>query len=116
MRQKMLCNGGDCIQRFGTAGTDPRSSRLNLYTKTSCSCASRNRFCIQKMNGRLSAERVNVYKTNSGMLKGVFVLENVFGYFLAIGAGLTMGIAIVLIPSFMVYNKFSGGRKNVRKL
>lgn len=37
-------------------------------------------------------------------IQGVRALENVFSYFFAIGAGLTFGIAIVLLPGIWIYN------------
>jgi hypothetical protein len=37
---------------------------------------------------------------------------NVFSYFVAIGAGLSFGIAVVFLPSFWLFNKLRGGKTN----
>lgn len=42
-------------------------------------------------------------------------MENVFSYFFAIGAGLTMGVIVVALPGYWLLNKISkGGKANVR--
>lgn len=42
-------------------------------------------------------------------------LENVFSYFVAIGSGLTFGIAIVAIPGILLIRKWTkDGARNVR--
>lgn len=45
--------------------------------------------------------------------KGILIMQNVFGYFLSIGAGLAFGFVIVLVPSYLIFNKIQGGKKNV---
>jgi hypothetical protein len=42
---------------------------------------------------------------------------NVFSYFVAIGSGLALGIVLVLIPSYMIFNKIQqkgSVKKNAR--
>jgi len=47
--------------------------------------------------------------------KGMIILQNVFGYFMSIGAGLAFGFVIVLVPSYIIFNKIRGGKKHVGK-
>jgi hypothetical protein len=55
------------------------------------------------------------------VLKNIFYLvdnerscrmENVFGYFLAIGSGLAMGFIIVLLPAAMIWNRMQRRKQN----
>jgi hypothetical protein len=39
-------------------------------------------------------------------------MDNVFYYFVAIGAGLTTGIILVLLPSYWAFNKLKNRRVN----
>lgn len=39
-------------------------------------------------------------------------MDNVFSYFFAIGAGLTFGVSIVLLPALWIYKKL--GKRGVK--
>lgn len=53
-----------------------------------------------------------VVRANMNNMERRMGMEALFVYFLTIGAGLTVGVGIVVVPAWFIFSKFKSNKKS----